>query len=334
MGKVRELVSVAYFGADENTFTEVQRLAELAGVKVERATVSRRVRGVLNFSQDPQVEHGVIAYFDPDFVPYFRSGRVPLDVKRDTAEVLELLVAVGATVRGKVVGVVGAQGGVGSTTLSIWLARELANLGRSVALIDMCPESAGLDMYYSGVDTPGNRWADLTGQGELLSGRLNDSLPEWKKVRVLSADDRGGVPSGAELGVKAISALSQVNQFTVLDLPQSCKAATSPEHSWLAWCDVVLMLCRTDELGIVQGQLAFDALRKENSVHVVAFGKGSKGMLAHIATRLGVPEVHPFRHQRGITNDLARGLAPGDRAKTRCASDVRALVKRIVEIEA
>lgn len=69
------------------------------------------------------------------YSPYFPRGHVRLN-PNESADVLELMAAVGLTRRGRVIGVVGAHGGAGTSTLAAWLARLIA-ADEECALVDV-----------------------------------------------------------------------------------------------------------------------------------------------------------------------------------------------------
>ncbi len=319
-----DLLSITYFGQDEQAFSELSRLAELVGVDITKVEQSS-AQGILQFSSYGVGADEVSVKFHELFATYFRSGVLTLNYQQDSAEILELMVAVGATLRGKVVGVVGAQGGVGTSTLSALIARFLQKKFMNVALVDLNVSSGGLELLLSAVDLAGLRWADLQGKGALLAGRLNISLPKWQGISLLSADDRGAVPFNAEHGSKVISALAQVNEWSVLDLPSFALVPDSVAHTWLQWCDYVVLATDTTDWALADTFVKLHKLLGRVPVAVVARGVKSKNHLAYISQTLQYEQVYPVRRQKGLCADLAHGLAPGERNKSALMLDVRRL---------
>lgn len=317
-----------YYGTKDAAFAELSRLAELVGLDIERVAQGDRSRaGVLMFTTSGCPDGSVAATFHDLFAPYFAKGRAELSLRDDTGAILELMVAVGATLRGKVIGVVGSRGGLGASTLAAWLARELAADGH-VGLVDADPVSAGIDMLLTIQDEPGKRWADIGGRGALLAGRLVESLPLWHGVRVLSADERGAIPIMGDLGVRAISAVSQVCAWTIVDLPPVAVVDASVARTWLDWCDHALYLVAPDELGLAHAKVGRTRLGPKVEVTCVGAGITGGGQSAHVSAVLGETIV-TVRHQKGMVADVDHGVSPGDRARGGVAKDVAVIASHL-----
>ncbi|MFP7696421.1 hypothetical protein [Trueperella sp. LYQ143] len=337
-----DIFSVLYTGADRAIAAELQRLADLVGVdftceprtsiRISHAQeddsaspiVSRQSMAVLYFNDAPtpgQVE----AQFHEMFAPYFPRGKVRLHPREDSSEILELMAAVGATVRGRVVGVLGAHGGAGTSTIAAWLARIFAR-EESAGLIDLNPSSVGIDQLLAIETAPGKRWADLLGSGAVLAGRLNDVLPIWHAVRVVSADERGAVPN-MEAGARVIAALSQVQPWTILDLPTYAGVPGTAEHSLVEWCDILVLLTKTDAVSLAHAACRITHISQQ--VLVVANGISGSFHSAHIAHSVGVEQVLSVRHIRGMAADIDHGVSPGDRSRAAMAKDIRKICQHI-----
>ena len=286
---------------------------------------------VLNFLSVQGADGRVRASFHPAFAPYFASGSVNLDLHADSAEILELMAAVGATMRGQVLGVVGVQGGIGASTTALWIAREFARQHYSVAVIDLNPASLGIDLIISGVGIPGKRWRDIHGSGSMLANRLAQVLPVWEGVRFLSADSRGGVDLRFGSGEKAIAALSQVHEWTILDLPPRVLDRSDAAHQWLEWCDAVLLLTGVDAVSLAGTQARLDEFAANSNLAVVAVGVKNRGHLAEISRQLGIGGVFGLRRQKSLAGDLEHGLAPGDKARSNSARDIRTICSALLE---
>ncbi|MCI5825701.1 MAG: hypothetical protein MR006_03465 [Arcanobacterium sp.] len=327
-----QLLSVVFRGSDDAAFRELARLAELVGVDCTRLSPGDPRDGVLRFSSDECAAGAIRADFHELFSPYFASGTATLDVRRDSDHILELLAAVGATIRGKVVGVVGAHGGAGASTLAASMARELARTHSGVALLDMDPASAGIELLLSLVGVPGKRWADIHGQGALLAGRLNSALPLWHGVRVLCADERASIPCTAEIGPSAIAAISQMNSWTVVDLPTVALVPGSFAYPALEWCDYLFVATRSDAVHLAGTHTLLSRINSGTLTSVVAIGVSSKNEGAHIAQMLDVEMVHLVRCERNYDAALAQGVEPGERARSRFARDVRDLCSYLEQV--
>ena len=86
-----------------------------------------------------------------------------------------------------VVGVTGASGGVGATTLAVLLASEAAARGTRTLLVDGDEWGGGLSTAFSAQHLPGLRWPDLLrASGTINPDQLADSLPQLGAVAMLS----------------------------------------------------------------------------------------------------------------------------------------------------
>ena len=317
-----DLLSVEYRGESEAALKELSRLAELVGVSITHLNGADRRAGVLQFSSEGTPDQHVKAKFHTLFAQYFAPGSALLNYQTEAEKILELLVAVGATVRGKVLGVVAAHGGAGATNLAAWIASTLARSGEEVALIDLDPASAGIELLLSIVGVPGKRWPDLHGNGALLPGRLNSSLPEWNGVRVLSADERGGPPLDARRATGAVAALAQLNSWTILDLPRSVLLSEAPSHALLEWCDYLLVVTRASSVQLAATHTILSRSYRPCPMSVVANAVTSLGQAAHISQMLAVPGVFTVRNSSKHVAAVEHGVAPGARVRTSYARDV------------
>ncbi len=321
-----EMFSVVYSGTDEAIARELGRLAELVGVDFVRGQGA----GVLTFAD---AEAGtVLAHFHDMFSPYFPRGSVRLRVRDEPADILELMAAVGSTLRGKVIGVIGAHGGAGTTTVAAWLARQLARAG-SAGLIDMDPGSVGIDHVLAMDAAPGKRWADLAGDGAMLAGRLVNVLPIWHDVYVVSADERGGA-SDVAMAAQVISALSQTQPWTVVDFAPhalSIVRGADEQDSLIEWCDRIVLVTRGDAVSLAHAHVK---AKRVPSAVVVGVGMSSKAECAHAAEVIGVNQVFPVRLARGMRGDIDHGVAPGDRNRSATERDIRTIRQHLEEVVA
>lgn len=119
--------------------------------------------------------------------------------------------------RTTVVGLCGASGGLGTSTLAAAVAGLAASLGRRALLVDLRPNAGGLDQLGGCAHEPGQRWPAR--EEGMLSLPLCD-LPRADGVRVLS--QRGAVlppPPLGDVAVRAVARLASEHEVSVLDLP-------------------------------------------------------------------------------------------------------------------
>jgi len=96
-------------------------------------------------------------------------------------------VADGPSRQGLVVGVIGACGGAGASTLAIGLALAASAQGDRVLALDADPMGGGLDLHLGAEDLPGVRWPDLLRtSGRLSAATLDYAMPHMNGVAVLA----------------------------------------------------------------------------------------------------------------------------------------------------
>lgn len=118
------------------------------------------------------------------------------------------------------IGVMGASGGVGASTLALGLCGLAAQRSQAVVIVDARARSGGLDVT-AGLDRePGLRWEHLRMvQGPVPGMDLLGRLPGSEGVRVLShsRDPGGRVPRQAVLDI--VQSLILAADVCVIDLP-------------------------------------------------------------------------------------------------------------------
>ncbi|MBD7979571.1 pilus assembly protein FlpE [Oerskovia sp. Sa2CUA9] len=125
-----------------------------------------------------------------------------------------------------VVGVVGACGGAGASTVAAALADGLRRAGRRPVLVDLATTGAGIDVLLGIDHRDGPRWADLRdARGEVDGRALVELLPTWSTVPVLSALRADPVALDPGVVVDVCSALADACDVLVLDLPRAALAA-------------------------------------------------------------------------------------------------------------
>lgn len=234
------------------------------------------------------------------------QGNEPLRLPRDGQELLRRIRAAARVRRARVVGVLGARGGVGASSLAAVLARVTAAEPVRTALVDLDAVGAGLDLLLGVEDAPGVRWADLTApEGDYDSQELAAALPTWRDVRVLSADWRGGVQIRS--GHPVLQALWADLDVLVLDI-----ARHHGWHRWAGLCDLLVLLAGCDVISAAGVQATRRALGA-SPMHLVVRGPSPGGLTAaEVAQACDVPLAAQMRPERSLSAGLERGVAPGD----------------------
>lgn len=221
--------------------------------------------------------------------------------------------------RAVVVGVVGAAGGVGASTLAALVARRLSRT-TSTALVDLDRGGGGIDVTVGVEDVTGARWPDLSGAGGDVRGAdVVALLPRWGSCAVLSADRSR--PAVVDPGVRldVLHALACELGAVVLDLD---RVAVVDGDAPLAACDAVAVVARPD-LRSVAGALALRPRLHEAGTPcglVVHDGRGALAA-ADVADATGLDLWHVARHDRALAVRAER-VGPGGRGPAARAADV------------
>ena len=153
----------------------------------------------------------------------------------------------------EVIVVVGACGGVGTSTLAALLARRRAVDGRTV-LVDLDHGHGGAEVLLGVEDRPGARWADLQHvRGTLAPAALEEMLPRWGAVEVLSGDRRAEPPDAAA-AESVWQALVDGCDSIVVDLPAHGLVMAGAAASVSKDAGVVAALRSRTDLLLVTGQ--------------------------------------------------------------------------------
>ncbi|WP_232014299.1 septum site-determining protein Ssd [Cellulomonas fimi] len=190
--------------------------------------------------------------------------------------------------RAHVVGVVGARGGAGASSLAAALARVLSATTATV-LVDLDRGCAGLDVLVGLEGVDGVRWPDLaSARGDVDGDDLLALLPRWGSCAVLSADRSRPVPPEAAVVADVLHALSRAAGVLVLDLDRSAVVAG---ESVAAVCDTVLVVTPRD-LRATAGALALRESWRDpgTDVGLVVRGPAPGGLgVAELAEAVGLP---------------------------------------------
>lgn len=218
----------------------------------------------------------------------------------------------------RVLGVIGASGGLGVSTLVVALAvRAAGTVGATVA-VDGAPGGGALDVTACVEHRPGLRWADLTGaQGGIDGAALLRELPAEGPARVLAG--RGPAPPD-EVVRAALAGLARVCGLTVVDLGQSPLRADA--------CTELLLVVGTTARQLADGAGVAERLH-DLTVPVALVLRGRRAELVdpeEVAVHLDLPLAGALREDPRVVVDADRGRPPGSRGSGPLAAFVDSLV--------
>jgi secretion/DNA translocation related CpaE-like protein len=157
------------------------------------------------------------------------------------------------------VGVIGARGGVGASTLAVALALAAARLGTPAMLLDADPSSGGLDLVVGCEELPGLRWSEVAAtSGRVGSAALRNALPSLDGLPVLSWGRSGPAVLDAVTTRSIVTAAQRGSRLVVIDLPRRFDESAAEAA---ASCDVAVVVCPADVGGVAAGARLIPPLR-------------------------------------------------------------------------
>lgn len=127
---------------------------------------------------------------------------------------------------GTVISIMSTGGGAGASTFAATLAAVAAEQAR-VLLVDVDPLAGGLDVLLGIESVDATRWSDLADtRGRVSPASLQQALPEWGGVSVLSWGRGGPSSVTSEALSSVIDAGERGFDLTVLDVPRTMDAST------------------------------------------------------------------------------------------------------------
>jgi secretion/DNA translocation related CpaE-like protein len=142
----------------------------------------------------------------------------------------------------RLVAVVGAAGGAGTSVVAAALARAWRRRGPAATLVDLDVPGAGIDVLLGVEDERGSRWSDLADARGTVDGvALLATLPRWGAVPVLSGSRHDPRPPADDVVLDTTTALLRAGERVVLDVPRA-PAWTASNRSLLAAADAVALV--------------------------------------------------------------------------------------------
>lgn len=176
------------------------------------------------------------------------------------------------------IGVVGASGGIGTSSLSLWIAARLVEDGQEPVVIDAVPGSVGLDACLSPEGSSGLRWhqlEDLPRRPE--PAHLLTALPAPHGIPVLTEDPaHAGTEARPDVGRWATAEALSTVAVPVIDLGSTATMVPPAglEAQWISRCSVLVLLVPFTMRGICQARAAVQ--RWAAVLPVVAVGVGPR----------------------------------------------------------
>ncbi|MFY1678099.1 MULTISPECIES: septum site-determining protein Ssd [unclassified Streptomyces] len=212
----------------------------------------------------------------------------------------------------RTVGVIGARGGAGASTLACALAVTSARANRRTVLVDADPLGGGLDVLLGGEATEGLRWpAFSASRGRVSGGALEASLPRLHGLRLLSWD-RGDCLSVPAQAVRAVlAAARRGGGVVVVDLP---RRVDDPVTEILGQLDLALLVVPGELRAVAAGSRMASVLGPAlRDLRVVSRGPYATGMDAGEVSRLlALPLAGEAPAEAGLPRAAEDGRPPAE----------------------
>lgn len=291
---------------------QLAELADLSGVTWQRVpawpfqfpTSSRILSTIPVPAPARQEVLGVVVpgKWDPGLAEAWPARRVPVTAH---AEILAFLAGAHAPARPRV-GVFGARGGLGVSTLALAVTLRLAELPLTVSHVDQDPYS--LAPEWIGVPDP---WPSLTADGPLLPSRVVELLPRWSRARVAA-----GRCESVQTARNVAAALSRVQDVTVED-----RGRLAGEPTW-AHLTAAVFVMRADDDDLRLWDTA------PSDMPVIPVVRPGVLTLADAADVLGRPVI-ALETERRPADGVPAALVPRRRARGAVARAAREVVTEL-----
>lgn len=236
--------------------------------------------------------------------------------------------------RGVVLGVVGARGGAGATSLAVALSLAAARLGRRTMLVDLDAYGGGVDLAFGAEGVEGPRWQDFVGASPPASGEaLAAALPRCGEVTVLSwsRDSAADIPSTVVSSM--LSAARRGADVVVVDLPRCFDEAA---RAALGVADAAIVVCPAEFRAAVAVERVVGTLQLlVEDIRLVVRGPSPTGLTgADVAEAAGVPLTVWLDPEPDLDRALDEGRPPGRGGKGPLAEVSATLLRELLRDDA
>lgn len=228
---------------------------------------------------------------------------------------LERFDDLGATHRAECIGVMGARGAAGSSTVAAALALTAARGGASTCLVDADPLGGGIDLVLACEGVAGSRWPDLAQRsGRIPAATLRESLPTRHGVQVISY----GHSQFTDVSSVAVASVSQTVRraydIALVDLSRSPDAAG---RMWLSLIDRLLLVVPRDVRSLAAASVVLSTLPTTLQVDLITRGPAPGGIsTVDVARILGLPVIADWPYSKTLSTEIERGIAPASAARS------------------
>lgn len=224
---------------------------------------------------------------------------------------------------GRLLTVVGAVGGVGSSTCAAALAVAAVADGRRTVLVDGDPRSGGLDLLLGAEHVDGWRWPQLARASGHL-GDLSGQLPDVDGVDLLTGARRAGEATTSGIGAEQLAAVlrstTRSHDLTVVDVPRWLDAGLLET---VRRSDLTVLVVRADLRGVAAAR-ELAVWLPELSTQVLLRGRRTASVsVGLVEESLGLPVAATVPDESGVRLAAERGEPPGRSGRSALARGCR-----------
>ena len=230
---------------------------------------------------------------------------------------------------GRLLAVVGAVGGVGSSTCAAALAVTAAADGLRTVLIDGDLRGGGLDLLLGAEQLDGWRWPQLAhATGHV--GDLSGQLPYVDGIDLLTGVRGGQPPAPIEIGAEQLATVlrstTRSHDLTIVDLPRWL----SPDVLEAARrAELTLLVVRSDLRGLAAAR-EVAAWLPSAGTQVLLRGRRVAGMSPDLVEEsLGLPVVACLADEGSARLSAERGEPPGRLRRSRLGRACRQILGQL-----
>ncbi len=226
----------------------------------------------------------------------------------------------GSVDRAAGIGVIGARGGAGASTLAASLGLSAAQRGLATVLIDADPLGGGIDLLLGCEGTAGMRWPQIARtRGRVSASALRTALPCADGLAVLSWDRSSETPVPASMVRDMVAAARRGSDLAVVDLPRQADAASA---KLVCSLDLVLLVATPDvRTAASAGLLARHVHQHCGDVRlVVRVARGAATAPEAMAASLDLRLAGTVTTRQMVARSVDDGLGPltGRRLQAEC----------------
>lgn len=214
---------------------------------------------------------------------------------------------------GRVLAVLGARGGAGSSVFATALAVQAVHAGGRALLVDCDPLGGGLDLVLGAEDQAGLRWPGLAlTSGRIAAASLYAALPQpdefASSLTVLSCDRTGTGPVPTAV-TAVVEAGRRAGNTVVCDL---ARTLDDVGRAVLDQADLALLIVPAEVRACAAAGRVIDGVRDRGvPLRIVVRGPAPGGLGPEdIGRALGLPVAAHMAPEPGLDHALDRGQLP------------------------